>query len=111
MHIFNRLGSAHIAVFSAALLAGTVTCAPPAIAKRNASTVHDKVLVLDGHVNLLPPNASTIAQAPGGGSRISIKQLLKGRVDAIVIAVQVSPGPETPEGYAASRRDADRQLV
>lgn len=85
-----------------------------AIAAENnaaARAIHDKVLVLDSHTDVLLPQTPKRYGAPGGGSRTSLEQLTQGGVDAVVVAIAVGPGPETPEGDAAARQEADAKLA
>lgn len=73
--------------------------------------IHDGVLVLDSHTDVLLPQTPKRYYAPDGGSRVSLAQLQEGGVDAVVLAVAVGSGPETPEGDAAARKEADEKLV
>ena len=84
-------------------------CAPPKTSA-DAHSVHEAVLVLDSHVDILLPETPKRYYAPDGGSRTSLEQLSAGGVDAAVFAIAVGPGPETPEGAAAAKREADAKL-
>lgn len=77
----------------------------------DARSVHDAVLVLDGHADVLLPETPERYHAPGGGSRVSFDKLQAGGVDAVVLSLAVGPGPETPEGVADARRQADAKLA
>lgn len=77
----------------------------------DARALHDAVLVLDSHVDVLLPETPRRYYAPDGGSRASLEQLAEGGVDAVVLSIAVGPGPETPEGDAAARREADDKLA
>ncbi len=70
----------------------------------------DAALVLDSHTDVLLPGTAQRYYAPDGGSRTSLAQLTAGGVDAVVLAIAVGPGPETPEGYAAARKEAESKL-
>ncbi len=77
----------------------------------DASAVHAGLLVLDSHVDVLLPETPSRYHAPGGGSRASLGQLAEGGVDTVVLAVAVGPGPETPEGIEAARKQAGDKLA
>jgi membrane dipeptidase len=96
-----------MAALAAALAASPASAAP----KVDARKVHDSVLVLDSHVDILLPDAAPRYQAPGGGSRASLEQLTAGGVDALVLAIAVGGGPDTEEAYAAARKTADEKLT
>src|SRR6218665_181304 len=87
--------------WKAALLAGTLF-AMPAIAQAQAPTdaeaaaIHDRILVLDSHADVLLPSTPKRYYLPDGGSRAALPHLEKGGVDAIVLAVAVGPGPRHP---------------
>ncbi|MFT4255412.1 MAG: dipeptidase [Pseudoxanthomonas sp.] len=83
----------------------------PGEAVADARAVHDAVLVLDSHADVLLPETPKRYYAPDGGSRVSLEQLTEGGVDAVVLAIAVGPGPETPEGDAAARKEADDKLA
>lgn len=73
--------------------------------------VHDSVLVLDSHADVLLPSTPRNYYLPDGGSRVSLDRLIAGGVDAVVLSVAVGSGPETPEGDAAARAEADEKLA
>lgn len=77
----------------------------------NPRSVHDQVLVLDSHVDVLLADTPRRYYAPNGGSRASLTELDAGGVDAIVFAIAVGPGPETPAGYAAAHSEAEAKLA
>ncbi|MEL1262964.1 dipeptidase [Pseudoxanthomonas putridarboris] len=83
----------------------------PGAAATDARAIHDAVLVLDSHVDVLLPETPKRYYAPDGGSRASLEQLVEGGVDAVVLSIAVGPGPETPEGDAAARKEADDKLA
>lgn len=85
-------------------------CSPPKTVA-DARSVHDAVLVLDSHVDVLLPDTPKRYYAPDGGSRTSLEQLTAGGVDAAVFAIAVGPGPETPDGDVAAKREADAKLA
>lgn len=84
--------------------------AAPAVAQ-DAAAVHKRALVLDGHVDVLLPGANPRYFAADGKSFSEIEKLKAGGVDALVYAVAVSTGPQTPEGHAAARAEADAKLA
>lgn len=75
-----------------------------------AKAVHDAVLVLDGHADVLLPDTPKRYYLPDGGKRTSFERLQAGGVDAVVFSIAVGPGPDTPEGDAKARQDADAKL-
>ncbi len=77
----------------------------------DASEVHVNALVLDSHVDVLLPETPARYYAPGGGSRASLEQLAEGGVDAVVLTIAVGPGPETPEGIAAAKKQAEDKVA
>lgn len=82
----------------------------PAVAG-DVSAVHGRALVLDGHVDVLLPGTNARYYAPDGRSYTELDKLKAGGVDALVYAVAVSTGPDTPEGHAAARAEADAKLA
>ncbi len=77
----------------------------------DADAIHKRVLVLDGHADVLLPSSPARYQAPGGGSRVSLERLSAGGVDAIVLAVATGSGPRNAAGVAAARSEADAKLA
>ena len=82
----------------------------PALAA-DAATVHNRALILDSHVDVLLPGTNARYYAPDGKSFTELDKLKAGGVDALVYAVAVSTGPDTPEGHAAARAEADAKLA
>lgn len=78
---------------------------------QDASTIHDRVLVLDSHVDILLPSTNPRYKTSDGKSFTSLDKLKTGGVDALVYAVAVSTGPRTKEGYAAAAAEADAKLA
>lgn len=76
-----------------------------------AAAVHDRVLVLDSHADVLLPSTPKRYYLDGRDSRVDLPHLEKGGVDAIVLAVAVGPGPRDAAGVAAARREADEKLA
>lgn len=97
------------------LLAG-VLLALPAIAQGQesadkATAIHERILVLDSHADVLLPSTPKRYYLSGTDSRVDLPRLEKGGVDAIVLAVAVGPGPRDAAGVAAARREADEKLA
>ena len=91
----------------------SVQDAPVAAASANVSTaerIHDKVLVLDAHADIEYADAPSRYALPNGVSRVAPTKLQAGKVDAVVMAVAVGPGPRDAQGYAAARATADKKL-
>ncbi len=76
-----------------------------------AQEVHDKVLVLDAHVDIVIPGTQSIYGDPDGSSKVTPEKLKAGGVDAVVMAVAIEWGPRTPEGDAEARAIADKELA
>ena len=66
----------------------------------DAAAVHGRALVLDSHVDVLLPGTNARYYAPDGRSFTELDKLKAGGVDALVYAVAVSTGPDTPETSA-----------
>lgn len=96
---------------SAEAAAPTGAAPRAAAAVPDPRAVHDGVVVLDSHADVLLPETPKRYWAPDGGSRVSIEQLAEGGVDAVVLSVAVGPGPETPEGDAAAKKEADDKVA
>lgn len=97
------------------LLAG-VLLALPVIAHGQesadkAAAIHERILVLDSHADVLLPSTPKRYYLGGTDSRVDLPRLEKGGVDAIVLAVAVGPGPRDVAGVAAARREADEKLT
>lgn len=78
---------------------------------QDAAAIHQRALVLDSHVDVLLPSTNERYRAEGGGDHADLAKLKAGGVDAVVLAVAVSTGERTPEGYAAARQEADEKLT
>lgn len=87
--------------------------APPVASAEpvDAKALHDSVLVLDSHADVLLPSTPKRYYAADGGSRVSLEKLQAGGVDAIVLSVAVGPGPRDAKGVAAARAEADAKLA
>ena len=72
--------------------------------------VHNNALVLDAHADIEYAKAPSRYALPSGVSRTAPEKLAAGKVDAVVMAVAVGPGPRDEEGYAKARATADKKL-
>lgn len=96
-----------------ATMLATTALAAPADDRldRKTRTIHGHVLTLDSHVDVLTPSTPQRYYAADGGSRSDLPKLIKGGVDAIVLAVAVPPGPRDPAAVAEARKEADYKLA
>lgn len=92
-------------VQSAASVTATETAA------ETIARIHDKMLVLDAHADIVLPETSKTYLASDGLSKVHSSKLRIGKVDAVVMAIAVGPGPRTPEGDAAAKAEADAKLA
>ncbi len=76
-----------------------------------AKAIHDRVLVLDAHADIVPPDTTSRYGDVDGSSKVAPAKLVEGGVDAVVMAVAVGSGPRTPAGDAAARAVADAELA
>ena len=104
------------AVGSALLLigmTGAVRAQPAADSALDARAraIHDRVLVLDAHVDV-PLFYGVGHWDPGvdGDTQVDLPKMERGGVDAAVFSVAVLTGPRTPEGGAEGRRQAETLL-
>jgi membrane dipeptidase len=75
--------------------------ADPGLARAHA--IHERVLTLDTHVDILSPNYATPAMDPGaptGPLKCDLTKMEKGKVDGAFLAVFVGQGPLDDAGYA-----------
>lgn len=96
------------------LMAGVAVAlllAGPAAAQSAAEAIHRRALVLDSHVDVLPPGSNPRSFDADGTSYAELSKLRAGGVDALVYALAVSTGPRTPEGYAAARAEVAAKLA
>jgi membrane dipeptidase len=97
---------------AAASLLGLVLAGPALAAGQAAGSLHDRILVLDSHVDVpLDLGIGPHEAAVDGDGQIDLPKLERGQVDAAVLAVFVPQGPRTPEGYAKARAEADTKLA
>lgn len=77
----------------------------------DVAAVHEQALVLDAHADIVVPGVPNPYVGPDGLSKVDPGKLAAGKVDAVVMAVAVGPGPRTAEGDTAARAEADRKLA
>jgi membrane dipeptidase len=95
------------------VLAGCAQTAVPATNDPLAAArqIHERVLVLDAHADIVPQGATSRYGDPDGSSKVTPEKLQVGGVDAVVMAVAVGSGPRTPDADAVARADADAELA
>ncbi len=79
--------------------------------RAEAKRIHDKVLVLDSHVDI-PADYGKGRYDPGidGDTQVDLPKLEQGGVGSAVFTVFAKQGRRTPEGLAKARQEADRKL-
>ena len=99
------------ALFAAAA-AVSLSVGHPLHAAEPVAAIHARALVLDSHADV-PQDLGVGPHDFGvdGDGQVDLPKLERGQVDAAVLAVFVSQGPRTVEGYAKARRDADAKLA
>jgi membrane dipeptidase len=75
-----------------------------------ARAIHEHVLTLDSHVDVLVPGAAS-EYGPAQKNQADLDELRRGGIDAVAFAIAVGPGPRTTEGIAAARAEADAKLA
>jgi membrane dipeptidase len=76
-----------------------------------ARAIHQRVLAIDTHVDVLLPDSPANLFLPGRASRSDLDRLQRGGIGAAAFAIAVGPGPRTTEGIAAARKEADAKLA
>ncbi len=103
------------AAFAASALPGVAGTAPPAPADDAliawAKAIHQEVLVLDAHADIVLPSTSAQYLGADGLSKTHPDKLRQGSVDAVVMALAAGPGPRTMAGDAGARALADEKLA
>lgn len=97
---------AGVAAAALFLIAGQAGAQSP-----DAPAIHQRALVLDGHVDILLPSTPARYYLPGGGSRADLDHLTRGGVDAVVFSLAVGSGPRDAAGVQAARADVDAKLA
>lgn len=101
----RAIGGGVVAAAILALAGGAWAQAPA-----EALAIHDRVLVLDSHVDVAMPGISPRYLAADGKSKSDLSKLRAGGVDAVVYAVTSVTGVRTPEGYAKGAAEAAARL-
>ena len=76
-----------------------------------AAQIHDRTLVLDAHVDIVPMGATSRYGDPDGTSKVTLEKLRAGGVDAVVMAVAVGSGARTAAADAQARQQANAELA
>ncbi len=76
-----------------------------------ARAIHNRTLVLDAHADIIPEGDISPYAGADGRSRVELAKMRAGGMDAVVMAVAVSPGPRNEAGYRAARIEAERKLA
>lgn len=85
---------------------GTGAADPPP----DARAIHDRLLVLDAHVDVIVPQVAQYAD-DDGESHATLAKLRAGGVDSVVFAIAVGPGGRDPAGAHEARAEADAKLA
>ena len=84
--------------------------APKEIPALDAGALHESLLVIDAHADVVIGSTTPSFLTADGQSRISPEKLRAGGVGAVVVSVAAGPGERTPEGDAQGRAEADERL-
>lgn len=76
-----------------------------------AQAIHNRALVLDAHADIIPEGEASPYAGADGRSQVELTKMRAGGMDAVVMAVAVSPGPRNDHGYRAARIEAERKLA
>jgi membrane dipeptidase len=76
-----------------------------------ARAIHQRILAIDSHVDVLLPTTAEQYFLPGHSSRSDVDKLKRGGIGAAAFAIAVGPGPRTPEGVVEARKEADAKLA
>ena len=77
---------------------------------QKAQAIHQHVITIDSHVDVLLPSTPERYYAPGHTSQADLAKLQQGGIDVVAFAIAVGPGPKTPEGHAQARNEAAEKL-
>lgn len=83
----------------------------PADLDAKARAIHQRILVIDSHTDVLLPSSPENLFAPGHTSHVDLDKLTRGGVGGVAMAIAVGNGPRTAEGVAAARAEADAKLT
>jgi membrane dipeptidase len=76
-----------------------------------ARAIHQRILAIDSHVDVLLPGTPEQYFLPGHASRADLDKLGRGGIGAVAFAIAVGPGPRTAEGVTEARKEADAKLA
>ena len=76
-----------------------------------AQAIHASALTLDAHADIEMPGKPSAYVGADGLSKVAPEKMVVVGLDAVVMSVAVSPGPRTPEGYAAAQKIAAAKLA
>ncbi|MEP3224373.1 MAG: membrane dipeptidase [Parasphingorhabdus sp.] len=76
-----------------------------------ARVIHQQVLVLDAHADIVLPTTSRTYLGADGRSKTEPVKLRAGGMDAVILSVAVGPGPRTQAGRKAARAEANAKLL
>ena len=102
----KMIGVRPLAVLTLTL--GAAACSTPT--PLNAAAVHDSVIVLDAHADVVLPDTSPLYLGADGRSKAALDKLQAGGIDAVVMALATGPKPRTPEGRAAGAAEVSAKL-
>ena len=94
-----------------AFLAVTGAARAQADLDARARAIHQRILVIDSHTDVLLPTTAENLYLPGHASRVDLDKLKRGGIGAVAMAIAVGSGPRTAEGVAAARVEADAKLA
>lgn len=75
-----------------------------------ARAIHSDAIILDAHADIALPETSKLYLGTDGRSKVAPDKLMTGGVNAVVMALAVSPGPRDMAGYAAARKVMEQKL-
>jgi membrane dipeptidase len=100
-----------LALIAVVAVAATAPAQTPADLDARTRAIHQRILVIDSHSDVLLPSSPENLYLPGHASRVDLDKLKRGGVGAVAMAIAVGNGPRTPEGVAAAHVEADAKLA
>ncbi len=94
-----------------ACLTAAAAAQPQTDLDARARAIHQRILVIDSHTDVLLPSSPENLFAPGHTSHVDLDKLKRGGVGGVAMAIAVGNGPRTAEGVAAARAEADAKLT
>ena len=79
------------------------------LCKVSVEDIHNKILVLDAHADIVIPDASGQYLGADGKSKVAINKLKAGGIDAVVMSIAVPPGASRSEADDIKGRDFANQ--